>query len=111
MTTRVTKGARLDLLLGLPRSFLASRGFAPRRSRAPPSINLKKKRDCSQSRPDRAWQTASARGLGECEGVLQLKKGEIFFLKSPPIGSDFFWSAKHLIHFSLYLGSADSRLP
>ena len=43
MTTRVTKGARL------PPSFLASRGFAAQRSRAPPSLNLKKKRDCSQS--------------------------------------------------------------
>ena len=36
--TRVTKGARL------PPSFLASRGFAARRSRAPPSLNLKKKK-------------------------------------------------------------------
>ena len=41
--TRVTKGARL------PSSFLASRGFAAQRSRAPPSLNLKKKRDYSQS--------------------------------------------------------------
>ena len=38
MTTRVTKGARL------PPSFLASRGFAAQRSRAPPSLNLKKKK-------------------------------------------------------------------
>ena len=41
--TRLTKGARL------PPSFLASRGFAAQRSRATPSLNLKKKRDCSQS--------------------------------------------------------------
>ena len=41
--TRVTKGARL------PPSFLASRGFAAQRSRAPLSLNLKKKRDCSES--------------------------------------------------------------
>ena len=43
ITTRVTKGARL------PPSFLAPRGFAARRSPALPSLNLKKKRDCSQS--------------------------------------------------------------
>ena len=38
-------------LLGLPPSFLASRGFAAQRScaRALPSLNLKKKRDRSQS--------------------------------------------------------------
>ena len=50
MTTCVTGGARL---LGLPPSFLASRGFAAQRSsaRALPLLNLKKKRDCSQSSP------------------------------------------------------------
>ena len=52
MTTRVTEGARRErhsnfFLLGLPPSFLTSRGFAVRR--ALPSLNLKKKRDCSQS--------------------------------------------------------------
>ena len=47
MTTRVAKGRRTG---GAP-SFLASRGFATRHSRvhALPSLNLKKKRDCSQS--------------------------------------------------------------
>ena len=56
MTTRVTEGARLErhdkfFLLGLPLSFLASRGFAAQRSRARALLllNLKKKRDCSQS--------------------------------------------------------------
>ena len=54
MTTRVTEGAgreRLFFLLGLPPSFLASRGFDAQRSRARALVllNLKKKRDCSQS--------------------------------------------------------------
>ena len=53
MTTRVTEGARrerLFFLLGLPPSFLASRGFDAQRSRARalPLLNLKEKRDCSQ---------------------------------------------------------------
>ena len=41
----------LFLLLGLPPSFLASRGLAAQhsRGRALPLLNLKKKRDCSQS--------------------------------------------------------------
>ena len=46
MSTRVTEGARrerLFFLVGLPPSFLVSR------ARALPSLNLKKKRDCSQS--------------------------------------------------------------
>ena len=40
------------LLLGLPPSFLAPRSFAPQRSRsrAPPLLNLKKKRDSLQSK-------------------------------------------------------------
>ena len=44
-------GQSLFFLLGLPPSFLASRGFAAQRSRARtlPLLNLKKKRDCSQS--------------------------------------------------------------
>ena len=48
MTTRVTEGARRERL---PPSFLVSRGFAAKRSRsrALPILNLKKKRDCSQS--------------------------------------------------------------
>ena len=52
MTTRLTKNARLERQ---PPSFLASRGFVARhsRSRSLPSVNLKKKRDCSQSRLDR----------------------------------------------------------
>ena len=52
MTTRLTKDARLERQ---PPSFLASRGFVARRSRSRslPSVNLKKKRDCSQSRLDR----------------------------------------------------------
>ena len=52
MTTRLTKDARLERQ---PPSFLASRGFVARhsRSRSLPSVNLKKKRDCSQSRLDR----------------------------------------------------------
>ena len=43
----------LFFLLGLPPSFLASRGFAAQRfrARALPLLNLKKKRDCSQSTP------------------------------------------------------------
>ena len=57
MTTHVTEGARrvrhdaLFFLLGLPPSFLASRGFAAQRSRACalPLLNLRKKRECSQS--------------------------------------------------------------
>ena len=60
MTTRVTEGARrerhekresLFFLLGLPPSFLAFRGLAAQRSRprALPLLNLKNKRDCSQS--------------------------------------------------------------
>ena len=41
----------LFFLLGLPPSFLVFRGFAAQRSRARalPLLNLKKKRDCSQS--------------------------------------------------------------
>ena len=52
MTTRLTKDARLERQ---PPSFLASRGFVARhsRSRSLPSVNLKKKRDCSPSRLDR----------------------------------------------------------
>ena len=48
MTTRVTESTRRERL---PPSFLASRGFAAQRScaRALPLLNLKKKRDCSQS--------------------------------------------------------------
>ena len=48
MTTRVTEGARRERLLPL---FLASRYFAAQCSRARPLplLNLKKKRDCSQS--------------------------------------------------------------
>ena len=48
MTTRVTENTRRERL---PPSFLASRGFAAQRScaRALPLLNLKKKRDCSQS--------------------------------------------------------------
>ena len=44
-------GQSLFFLLGLPPSFLSSRGFAARRSpaSAPRLLNLKKKRDCSQS--------------------------------------------------------------
>ena len=54
MTTCVTEGARrerLFFLLRLPPSFLASRGVAAQRSRwrALPLLNLKKKRDCTQS--------------------------------------------------------------
>ena len=47
LTTRVTEGARRER----PPSFLASRGFAAQRSRARALLllNLKKKRDCSQS--------------------------------------------------------------
>ena len=47
MTTRVTEGARREsfFLLGLPPSFLASRGFAAQRSRARAlsSLNLRKR--------------------------------------------------------------------
>ena len=48
MTTRKTNGTRRERL---PSSFLASRRFAVRRLRARvlPSLNLKKKRGCSQS--------------------------------------------------------------
>ena len=48
MTTRVTESTRRERL---PPSFLASRGFAAQRSCACalPLLNLKKKRDCSQS--------------------------------------------------------------
>ena len=48
MTTRVIEGARRERL---PPLFLASRGFIAQRSRARtlPLLNLKKKRDCSQS--------------------------------------------------------------
>ena len=54
MTTRMLEGARrkrLFSLLELPPSFQASRGFTARRSRprALPPLNLKKKRDFSQS--------------------------------------------------------------
>ena len=51
---RVTEGARGKFLLGLPPSFLASRGFAASRTRecAIPLLNLKKKRDCLQSTDD-----------------------------------------------------------
>ena len=55
MTTRVTEGARRErhdkcFLLGLPPSFLASRGEPLNaRARALLLLNLKKKRDCSQS--------------------------------------------------------------
>ena len=42
----------LFFLLGLPPSFLMFRGFAAQRSRARalPLLNMKKKRDCSQSK-------------------------------------------------------------
>ena len=59
MTTRVTEGDRRSttkddsfFLLGVPPSFLASRGFAAQCSRAHalPLLNLKKKRDSSQSK-------------------------------------------------------------
>ena len=59
MTTRVTEGDRRGttkddsfFLLGVPPSFLASRGFAAQcsRARALPLLNLKKKRDSSQSK-------------------------------------------------------------
>ena len=60
MTTRVTEGARRErhdkrrllFLFGLPPSFLASRDFVAQcsRARAPPFLNLKKKRDSSQSK-------------------------------------------------------------
>ena len=64
MTTRVTKGARRErhdsllFFLGLPPSFLASRGFAAQRSRARalPSLNLKIKRDlCWDFRTPKKW--------------------------------------------------------
>ena len=57
-TTRISLvwlcGQSLFFLLGLPLSFLASRGFAAQRSRARalPLLNLKQKRDCSKSRID-----------------------------------------------------------
>ena len=53
------RGTRLFFLLGLPPSFLASRGFAAQRSRARalPLLNLKKKRDCSQSRQNLLLRT------------------------------------------------------
>ena len=44
-----TSARKQNFLLGLPPSFLASRGFAARLRACPPSLNLKKKRDCSQS--------------------------------------------------------------
>ena len=46
-----SRDGRGFFLLGLPPSFLASRGFAAQRwrARALPFLNLKKKRDCSQS--------------------------------------------------------------
>ena len=57
MTTRVTEGSRRERQTGRERletgeTFLASRGFAAQRSRVRslPVLNLKKKRDCSQSR-------------------------------------------------------------
>ena len=55
ITTRVTEGARRErhfFLLGLPPSFLASRGFAAERSRARalPFLNLKIKRNSSHSK-------------------------------------------------------------
>ena len=60
MTTRETEGARRErhdkrrllFLFGLPPSFLASRDFVAQSSRArtPPFLNLKKKRDSSQSK-------------------------------------------------------------
>ena len=43
------EGARRERLLRLLPSFLASCGFAARRLRVLPSLNLKKKGDCSQS--------------------------------------------------------------
>ena len=50
--TRHDKRESLFFLLGLPPSFLASLGFAARRSlaRVLPFLNLKKKRGCSQSK-------------------------------------------------------------
>ena len=46
-----SRDGRGFFLFGLPPSFLASRGFAAQRSRARalPFLNLKNKRDCSQS--------------------------------------------------------------
>ena len=67
ITTRVTKGARrkrLDIiflfLLGLPPSFLASRGSAAQRSRA---RALLLQRDCSQSRTNVSVTITSPNGF------------------------------------------------
>ena len=68
MTTRVTEGARRErhkkraYLFSSWAADLVSRGFAVRRSRASalPSLNLKKKRDCSQSMLARRTRKTSA---------------------------------------------------
>ena len=56
-----TRNHCFGFLLGLPPSFRASRGFAAP-ARALLSLNLKKKRDCSQSRQGQA-QVAQARNM------------------------------------------------
>ena len=71
MTTRVTEGDRRGttkddsfFLLGVPPSFLASRGFAAQcsRARALPLLNLKKKRDSSQSKATRKREEGAPDG-------------------------------------------------
>ena len=67
MTTRVTEGARRER----PPSFLASRGFTAQRSRerAFPLLNLKKERDCSQSRFGVKLLAGRVRHLAKLGGV------------------------------------------
>ena len=67
MTKRVTEGARRER----PPSFLASRGFTAQRSpeRAFPLLNLKKKRNCSQSRFGVKLLAGRVRHLAKLGGV------------------------------------------
>ena len=67
MTTRVTEGARRER----PPSFLASRGFSAQRSRALAFslLNLKKKRDCSESRFGVKLLAGRVRSLAKWGGV------------------------------------------
>ena len=70
MTTRVTEGARRERL---PLLFLASRGFAAQRScaRVLPLLNLKKKRDSSQSIMQGKSCMVEVRALSNCNVRLQ----------------------------------------
>ena len=72
--------------------YLSARAIGQVRTSLAVSFKTDRKERDKQRVREHQW----ARGLGECEESLNWKRGK-FFLNSPPIGSDFFSSAKHLI--------------